>query len=73
MTRINYTERTKIFRDKHFVVDKLHFQGQTGEMCAKYFDPNLYSIVLLLTSVVVEQINKWAGLHKHSTKHMGWA
>ena len=61
-----------MFKDRIFVVDKLHYQGHVGVNCAKYCDPNLYPAILPLNSVIVEQINKWAGKHKHGTRHMSW-
>jgi hypothetical protein len=32
----------------------------------------MYPLILSLNSVIVEQINKWAGKHNHGTKHMPW-
>ena len=72
LARKNNTERTKLFPKKIFVVDKLHCQGHVGIECAKYCDPHLYPIIMAINTVVVEQINAWAGPYKHSTKHMNW-
>ena len=69
MTRTENTPRTSFFKDKFFVVDKLHYQGHKGEQCAKHCDPKLYDVIMQSNTVVVEQINSWAGAYKFCTKH----
>ena len=72
LNRSDNTSRTNIFKEKVFVVDKLHYQGHVGIECAKYCNPNLYPVIMRLHTVVVEHINSWAAPYKHSTKHMNW-
>ena len=46
---VDNSERTKLFKERILVVDKLHYQGHVCVNCAKYCDPNLYPSILPLT------------------------
>ncbi len=69
-SRINNTEKTKVFKDKKIVVDKLHIQGHKDHRCLETCHPNLFPDLADVNTVIVEQINFWVGGFKYITKHM---
>ncbi len=70
--RIDKSERTTVFKDKIFVVDKLHITGHTDHNCRKSCHPDLFPDLKEINTVVVEQINFWVGRYKYMTKHMNY-
>jgi hypothetical protein len=69
-SRVNNSEKTKIFAEKIIVVDKLHIQGHRDHRCLQTCHPDLFPELNEANTVVVEQINFWVGGYKYITKHM---
>jgi hypothetical protein len=69
-SRVNNTEKTKIFKTKKLVVDKLHIQGHVDHRCLQECHPNKFQDLEEVNTVIVEQINFWFGRYKYILKHM---
>jgi len=64
------TQRLELFKDKNFVIDKLHIRGHKEDFCEKNCHPNNFPEIAQANTVICEQINYWLNNFKYILKHM---